>query len=147
MAVGEMLYRVDDRQYPFVYAVSATLEVRDPDGMVLAVLEPGQFTGEMGLLLGQTSCADCIAVESGEVVLVAPLDHRRPSSSRSEGALVSHVANGAKHCRVCPGRHTTVSATVSTSGGFQGSAFQSSAFQVARLVIELEDGRTRTKAK
>ena len=74
VAVGEMLYRVDDRQYPFVYAVSATLEVRDPDGMVLGVLEPGQFTGEMGLLLGQTAFADCIAVESGEVVLVAPLE-------------------------------------------------------------------------
>ena len=33
VAVSEMLYRVDDRQYPFVYAVSATLEVRDPDEM------------------------------------------------------------------------------------------------------------------
>ena len=74
VAVGEMLYRVDDRQYPFVYAVSATLEVRDPDEMVLGVFEPGQFTGEMGLLLGQTAFADCIAVESGEVVLVAPLE-------------------------------------------------------------------------
>jgi thioredoxin reductase (NADPH) len=74
VAVGEMLYRADDRQYPFVYAVSATLEVRDPDAMVLAVLEPGQFTGEMGLLLGQTAFADCIAVASGEVVLVAPLE-------------------------------------------------------------------------
>lgn len=74
VAIGEMLYRVDDRQYPFVYAGSATLEVRDPDGIMLAVLEPGQFTGEMGLLLGQTAFADCIAVESGEVVLVAPLE-------------------------------------------------------------------------
>jgi len=72
VAVGEMLFRVDDRHYPFVYAVSATLEVRDPGGMVLGVLEPGQFAGEMGLLLGQTAFADCIAVESGEVVLVAP---------------------------------------------------------------------------
>jgi thioredoxin reductase (NADPH) len=73
VAVGEMLYRVDDRQYPFVYAVSATLEVRAPDGMVLGVLEPGQFTGEVGLLLGQTSFSDCVVVEAGEVVLVAPL--------------------------------------------------------------------------
>jgi thioredoxin reductase (NADPH) len=73
VAVGEKLYRVDDRQYPFVYAVSATLEVRDPDEMVLGVFEPGQFTGDMGLLLGQTAFADCIAVGSGEVVLVAPL--------------------------------------------------------------------------
>ena len=74
VAAGEILYRVDDRQYPFVYAVSATLQVRDPDGMVLGALEPGQFTGELGLLLGQPAFADCIAVESGEVVLVAPLE-------------------------------------------------------------------------
>jgi thioredoxin reductase (NADPH) len=74
VAVGEMLYKVDDRHYPFVYAVSATLQVRDPDGMVLGVLEPGQFTGELGLLVGQTAFADCIAVEAGEVVLVGPLE-------------------------------------------------------------------------
>jgi thioredoxin reductase (NADPH) len=73
VAAGEMLYRVDDRQYPFVYAVSATLEVRDPDGMVLGVLDPGQFTGEMGLLLGQPAFADCVAIESGEVLLVPSL--------------------------------------------------------------------------
>jgi thioredoxin reductase (NADPH) len=72
LAVGETLYRVDDRQYPFVYAISATLQVRDPDGLVLGVLEPGQFTGEVGLLFGQPAFADCIAVEPGEVVLVAP---------------------------------------------------------------------------
>lgn len=68
---GERLYAVDDRQYPFVYAVSATLEVRHPDEMVLGLLEPGQFTGELGLLLGQTAFSDCIAVQPGEVLLVA----------------------------------------------------------------------------
>jgi thioredoxin reductase (NADPH) len=71
LAVGETLYRVDDRQYPFVYAVSATLQVRDPDGLVLGLLEPGQFTGEVGLLFGQPAFADCIVVEPGEVVIVA----------------------------------------------------------------------------
>jgi len=35
-------------------------------------MEPGQFTGEFGLLLGQTAFADCIAVTAGEVLLVAP---------------------------------------------------------------------------
>jgi len=38
---GEVLYRVDDRQYPFVHAMSATIEIRDPDGLVLGVMEPG----------------------------------------------------------------------------------------------------------
>jgi thioredoxin reductase (NADPH) len=69
---GETLYRAEDRQYPLVYAISATLQIRDPDGMVLGVMEPGQFTGELALLLGQTAFADCIAVTPGEVLLVAP---------------------------------------------------------------------------
>jgi thioredoxin reductase (NADPH) len=72
IVVGELLYGVDDRQYPFVYLVSAGLEVRDPDAMVVGVLEPGQFTGELGLLFGQTAFADCRAVKAGEVLLVAP---------------------------------------------------------------------------
>ena len=72
VAVNETLYDVDDRRYPFVYIVSATLEVRDPSGMVLGVMEPGQFTGELALLLGQTAVASCVAVKAGEVVLVGP---------------------------------------------------------------------------
>jgi thioredoxin reductase (NADPH) len=67
---GDALYRTDDRRYPFVYALSATLELRDPDGLVLGVMEPGQFTGELGLLLGQTAFNDCIAAAAGEVVVV-----------------------------------------------------------------------------
>ena len=72
VAVDDLLYAVDDREYPFVYLVSASVELRDPDGVVLGVLEPGQFTGELGLLFGQTAFADCRAVQSGEVLLVAP---------------------------------------------------------------------------
>jgi len=72
VADGETLYRVEDRKYPLVYAISATLQIRDPDGMVLGVMEPGQFTGELALLFGQTAFADCIAVTPGEVLLVAP---------------------------------------------------------------------------
>src|SRR5215831_14598917 len=71
VAAGETLYRVDDRQYPFVYAISTTLEIRDPDGLVLGVMDPGQFTGELALLFGQTAFADCVAVKPGEVLLVA----------------------------------------------------------------------------
>ena len=72
VVVGEALYRVDDRGYPFIYAISATLEVRDPDAMVLGIMEPGQFTGELGMLLGQTSFSDCTVTKAGEVVLVDP---------------------------------------------------------------------------
>jgi thioredoxin reductase (NADPH) len=72
VAGGEILYRVEDRHYPFVYAISATVQIRDPDGMVLGTMEPGQFTGELALLFGQTAFADCAAVTPGEVLVVAP---------------------------------------------------------------------------
>ena len=68
--VGDALYRSDDRHYPFVYIFSGALRICDPTGMVLGVMGPGQFTGDLALLLGQTSYADCIAVEPGEVLVV-----------------------------------------------------------------------------
>ncbi|HEV2362903.1 MAG TPA: FAD-dependent oxidoreductase [Caulobacteraceae bacterium] len=72
IAAGERLYEVDDRGYPLAYAATATLEVRGGDGMKLGVMEPGQFTGELGLLLGQTSFSECAALEAGEIVVVGP---------------------------------------------------------------------------
>ncbi len=72
VVAGETIYSVDDRQYPLAYSISTTLQLRDPDGLVLGTMEPGQFSGEFGLLLGQTAFADCVAVAPGEVLLVAP---------------------------------------------------------------------------
>jgi thioredoxin reductase (NADPH) len=72
VSAGEALFHVDDRQYPLVHAISATLELKDPDGLVLGTMDPGQFTGELALLFGQTAFADCVAVKPGEVLLVAP---------------------------------------------------------------------------
>jgi thioredoxin reductase (NADPH) len=71
VAAGELLYRVDDRQYPLVYSISATLQIRDPDGLVLGTMDPGQFTGELALLFGQPAFADCLAALPGEVLVVA----------------------------------------------------------------------------
>jgi thioredoxin reductase (NADPH) len=72
VTVGETLIRVDDRQYPFVYMISATVEIRDPDGLVLGVMDPGQATGELALLFGQPAFADCVVVKPGEVLIVPP---------------------------------------------------------------------------
>ncbi len=63
--------------------------------------------------------------------------------SYPDGALVSHVANGAKHFAVSTARHATVSNTGVSFGAFQPDAFQSDAFATfSRLVIQLENGRT-----
>jgi thioredoxin reductase (NADPH) len=70
VAAGEVLYRSDDRNYPFVYVISGALQIRDPTGMVLGDMRPGQFTGELALLLGQTSFSDCTMTKPGEVIVV-----------------------------------------------------------------------------
>ena len=70
VALGEVLYRSDDRHYPLVYSVSASLRICDPLGMVLGVMGPEQFTGDLALLLGQTAFTDCIVAEPGEVVVI-----------------------------------------------------------------------------
>jgi thioredoxin reductase (NADPH) len=71
VAAGEMLYQADDRDYPLVYALSATLQINDPDGALLGVMDPGQFTGELALLYGQTAIANCVAATAGEVLIVS----------------------------------------------------------------------------
>jgi hypothetical protein len=58
--------------------------------------------------------------------------------SYPDGALVSHIANGAKHFRVDTGRHSTAKDTRATVGAFQ-SNFQPG-FTVSILIIELENG-------
>ncbi len=65
------------------------------------------------------------------------------SSCRSypDAALVSHIANGAKHFSVDTRRHTAVRKTSVQSDGFQPGAFQPDAFPVhQQLVVELEGG-------
>ena len=58
-----------------------------------------------------------------------------------DGDLVSHVANGAKHFRVDPKRHSTVRDTQAHPGVFDPAVFDRRVFDVDRLIIEREDGR------
>ena len=71
---GESLFSAGDREYPFVYVFAGQVEVRTTDMDVLGRLDAGNFSGELGLLLGQTAFADCIATEPGEVLLVPRYD-------------------------------------------------------------------------
>ena len=56
------------------------------------------------------------------------------------GAVVSHVATGAKHFRADDPKHKTVKDTLSVLGAFQSNAFQNDAFQTSRLLVDLEEG-------
>lgn len=103
-AVGEAIYSADDRQHPFVYAVSATLQVRDPDGLVLGLMEPGQFTGEIGGAIDNT-------VLLGRTVVIAAGARYRKLGARNEerlqGAGVSYAATELE-ARVCKGQEVVV---------------------------------------
>jgi thioredoxin reductase (NADPH) len=68
---GEVIYRTDDEQYPFVYLITATIELADPSGMTLGIMTPGQYSGELALLLGQTAFSDCVVTQPGELVLIS----------------------------------------------------------------------------
>ncbi len=81
-------------------------------------------------------CAEHIPDWLTETTGGAKAAHR----SYAERSIVSHIANGAKHFRVDVKRHTTVRDTTAVEGAFQANTFQASAFQVPRLVVELEGG-------
>lgn len=63
-------------------------------------------------------------------------------------ALVSHIANGAKHFEATAKHHKSVDDVRAHEGGFSPSAFSSSAFspaafQFAGITIKLSDGSAR----
>lgn len=76
-----------------------------------------------------------------EWLAVVTGDDKAKLRAYADGTLVSHVANGAKHFRVDPKRHSVVRRTQARSGAFQGNTFHNDAFDLSGLVIEREDGR------
>ena len=52
--VGDVLYDVGDRTYPFIAIVEGEVSIRDATGHELAHQGPSGFLGEMNLLTGQT---------------------------------------------------------------------------------------------
>ena len=60
----------------------------------------------------------------------------------ADGPLVSHIANGAKHFRVDPNRHSAARDTQAHSGAFDPDVFANGTFDLDRLVVEHEDGQS-----
>ena len=61
-AVGETLYKVDDRHYPLVYRGFGHSSGAGSRQAGMGLMEPGQFTGEVGLLFGPAGLPDCVVV-------------------------------------------------------------------------------------
>jgi hypothetical protein len=51
--------------------------------------------------------------------------------------VVSHIANGAKHFKATDPKHKSVEDVYIRKGAFQAGAFQSDAFDVGDLIVEL----------
>src|SRR5262249_6122814 len=73
---GQVLFREGDRAYDFIVVVSGAVGVVDHEAGVvrdLAVLGPGRFVAELGILTGERVFATAVVRESGSV-LVIPVD-------------------------------------------------------------------------
>jgi thioredoxin reductase (NADPH) len=72
---GELLVEAGDQNVPFFVIASGTVEIIRPTGdseTLVALHEPGQFTGEVNMLSGRRSLVRARAAEPGEVI---ELDH------------------------------------------------------------------------
>jgi thioredoxin reductase (NADPH) len=67
---GEILFEAGDPVSPFFVVIAGQLEIVRPSGTseeLVAVFDPGQFTGEVNLLSGRRSLVRARVTESGEV--------------------------------------------------------------------------------
>ena len=70
-----------------------------------------------------------------------PNDRAGRETEESQSPLLqvcSHLANGAKHFEATARKHKSIRNVVDEKGAFQRSAFQSDAFQVGGLFVELD---------
>jgi thioredoxin reductase (NADPH) len=61
--VGEVLYEVGDREYPFMVIIDGEAVINDAAGNEIVRHGPSGFLGEMNLLTGQTVFVTAVAVE------------------------------------------------------------------------------------
>jgi thioredoxin reductase (NADPH) len=68
--VGDVLYGVGDRTYPFIAILEGEVSIRDATGSELAHHGPSGFLGEMNLLTGQTVFVTAVVTKSLRYVAV-----------------------------------------------------------------------------
>lgn len=61
--------------------------------------------------------------------------------------VCSHIANGSKHFQATAKQHVSVKTTEVHSGAFQRDAFQADAFDVSRLIVQLQGRAARELGK
>ena len=69
--VGELLYRVGDRTYPFIAILEGEVAIIDAAGNELVRHGPSGFLGELNLLSGQTVFVNALVIEPLRYLAVA----------------------------------------------------------------------------
>src|SRR6476660_6187610 len=68
--VGELLYRVGDRTYPFIAILEGGVAIIDAAGNELVRHGPSGFLGELNLLSGQTVFVNALVIEPVRYIAV-----------------------------------------------------------------------------
>ena len=68
--VGDVLYRVGDRDYPFMAIIEGEVVILDAAGNEIVRHGPSGFLGELNLLSGQTVFVDAVVTEPLRYVAV-----------------------------------------------------------------------------
>jgi thioredoxin reductase (NADPH) len=68
--VGEMLFGVGDRRYPFIAIIEGEAAIQDPAGAEIVRQGPSGFLGEMNLLSGQTVYLNAVVTEPMRYIAV-----------------------------------------------------------------------------
>jgi thioredoxin reductase (NADPH) len=69
-AVGDELYRVGDRRYPFIALIEGEAAILDPNGTEVIRHVAGGFLGEINLLSGQTVYLTAVVTEPARYIAV-----------------------------------------------------------------------------
>jgi thioredoxin reductase (NADPH) len=69
-AVGDVLFRVGDRRYPFIAIIEGEIAIIDPSGQEIVRHRSSGFVGEMNLLSGQTVFLTAVATQPTRYVAV-----------------------------------------------------------------------------
>jgi thioredoxin reductase (NADPH) len=69
-AVGEFLFRIGDKRYPFIAVLEGEAAILDGAGNEIARQGPGGFLAEINLLTGQTVFVDCVVTKPMRYIAV-----------------------------------------------------------------------------
>ena len=107
--VGELLYRVGDRTYPFIAILEGEVAIVDADGNELTRHGASGFLGELNLLSGQTVFVNALVTQalryiSVERAALRSLLHETAHSATSSSRPSSPAARRCRACRASASR-------------------------------------------